>query len=90
MILLKNFLTLMKMIWKNFLKTSMNCINSNIYFHSFLLFTILNGFVRQELVSTQEEALQIFEKVDILMEGTSKEHELAFALLTSYENEVQC
>jgi len=66
----------------------MNCINSNIYFHSFFLFTILNGFVRQELVSTQEEALQIFEKVDILMEGTSKEHELAFALLTSYENEV--
>lgn len=42
---------------------------------------------KQELVSTQEEALQIFEKVDILMEGTSKEHELAFALLTSYENE---
>lgn len=44
--------------------------------------------VREELVSSQEEALQIFEKVDILLEGTSKEHELAFALLTSYENEV--
>jgi len=45
-------------------------------------------FDRQELVSSQEEALQIFEKVDTLMEGTSKEHELAFALLTSYEIEV--
>ena len=37
----------------------------------------------------QEEALTIFDKVDVLMEGTSKEHEIAFHLLASYENEVQ-
>ena len=45
-------------------------------------------FYSQELISSQEEALQIFEKVDILLEGTSKEHEVALHLLTSYENEV--
>ena len=47
-------------------------------------------FYSQELMpKDQEEALTIFDKVDVLMEGTSKEHEIAFHLLTSYENEVQ-
>lgn len=35
-----------------------------------------------------EEAIELFDKVDNLLEGTSVDHELAFKLLDGYKNEV--
>ena len=36
----------------------------------------------------KEEALHIFEKADTLLEGNPEDHNSAFQLLSTYENEV--
>jgi len=41
----------------------------------------------EESGAAEEEALQIFEKVDALLEGSSEEQESAFQLLSNYEDE---
>ena len=38
--------------------------------------------------SLLDEAIELFDKVDSLLEGSSADHEIAFGLLAGYESEV--
>ncbi len=38
--------------------------------------------------SLLDEAIELFDKVDTLLEGSSADHEIAFGLLIGYESEV--
>lgn len=51
---------------------------------------LLSFYLREsdQLCVAKEEALQIFERVDTLLDGSLEDHNSAFQLLATYENEV--